>query len=246
MSRAARIAIELARAHLAVRHDRSWIGVAWYVAGPVAMLAAVAALHSSVGAKAAPSLSSLAVGLLCFSYFRSMTTNVAAAPRNSAALLRGVSVPLSSVFASRAIESSVVHVVESIVVLVVVACTGGIPLAALGYMVTFVLLAVLALSIGVVLAVASSFAEDARNAWTYMLTVLMFVAPVFVEMDRATRMWIVELNPITHAIDAARAAFIEGRFDGVANAALAGFAVIFACVAYAVYRRFGGTLVERL
>ncbi len=246
MRKSAVIAYELARAYLAVRHERSVLGPLWYAMGPIAMLVAVGIFHRSSGLSQTTTLGAVAVGLLCFSYFRSMTSNVAGAPRASAGLLRSISLPVDAVFAARAIESTAIHLIELVIALVVVGWTDGLSLGAVWYVLPLASGALLASSVGVIVGVVSSFADDVRNAWTYALTVLMFASPVFIAAQVGERSWVMELNPVTHVVDAARAALVRGELDVRANALAAACALAAAAVAYLVYRRASPTLIERL
>jgi ABC-type polysaccharide/polyol phosphate export permease len=246
MKHAASIATALARAFLMVRHERSFLGVIWYALGPIMMLVVVAALHRSSSLSGAPTLASLAIGLCCFSYFRSVTINISSALRNSIGLLRNVTIPMSSVFGARAIESAVIHGIELILVLVVAFATYAAWYGIFVYIVPFLLFTVIAISVGLVLAILASFADDIRNAWSYLVTIVMFASPVFVEVSRASRPWFMELNPMSSYIDASRAALEFGVFDWRSYIELGLWGIVLSLSAWFLLRRFGPTMIERL
>lgn len=246
MKHAASIATALARAFLMVRHERSVLGVIWYALGPIMMLAVVAALHRSSNLAGAPTLLSLAIGLCCFSYFRSVTINISSAPRNSIGLLRNVTIPMSSVFGARAIESAFVHGIELILVLVVAFAMHAAWYGIFVYVVPFFLFTIIAISIGLVLAILASFADDIRNVWSYLVTIVMFASPVFVEVSRTSRSWFMEFNPMSSYIDASRAAIEFGVFDWASYFELGAWGVVVSLSAWILLRKFGSTMIERL
>lgn len=246
MKNAASIAVALSRAFLMVRHERSVLGVLWYVLGPIAMLVVVAAVHHSSSATSAPTLTALAVGLCCFSYFRSVTTNVSSALRNSVGLLRNVTIPVSAVFGARAIESLAIHGIELLLVLIVALATGSVWYGIFVYVIPCVLFSVVAIACGLILSVIASFADDIRNAWSYFVTIVMFASPVFVEIVTTSRPWFMEINPMTSYIDASRAAIEFGTFDWSSYGELLAWAIVGCVIAALTMRRFGSTMIERL
>lgn len=246
MKHVASIATALARAFLMVRHERSLLGVVWYALGPIAMLVVVAALHRSSSFAGAPTLASLAIGLCCFSYFRSVTINISSALRNSIGLLRNVTLPVSAVFGARALESAVIHGVEMLLVLIVAYTTHAAWYGIFVYTVPFILFTVVAIAAGLILAVIASFADDIRNAWSYFVTIVMFASPVFVEVSQASRPWFMECNPMSSYIDASRAAIEYGVFDWMSFLELGVWGIVMSLVAWVLMRRFGSTMIERL
>jgi len=246
MKHVASIATALARAFLMVRHERSLLGVVWYALGPIAMLVVVAALHRSSSLAGAPTLASLAIGLCCFSYFRSVTINISSALRNSIGLLRNVTLPVSAVFGARALESAVIHGVEMLLVLIVAYATHAAWYGIFVYVIPFILFTVVAITSGLILAVIASFADDIRNAWSYLVTIVMFASPVFVEVSQSSRPWFMELNPMSSYIDAARAAIEYGVFDWMSFLELGLWGIVMTLVAWVLMRRFGPTMIERL
>lgn len=246
MKHAASIAVALSRAFLMVRHERSVLGVLWYVLGPIAMLAVVAALHHSSSLTGTPTLAALAIGLCCFSYFRAITINISSALRNSIGLLRNVTIPVSAVFGARAIESVVIHGVELLLVLIVALATHSVWYGVFVYVIPFILFSIVAIACGLVLSVVASFADDIRNAWSYLVTIVMFASPVFVEIVTTSRPWFMEINPMTSYIDASRAAIEFGVFDWSSYGELLIWATAASLIAWFAMRRFGSTMIERL
>jgi ABC-type polysaccharide/polyol phosphate export permease len=150
------------------------------------------------------------------------------------------------VFGARALESAAIHSVEMLLVLVVSYATHAAWYGVFVYILPFILFTVVAIAVGLILAVVASFADDIRNAWSYLVTIVMFASPVFVEVSRTARPWFMEYNPMSSYIDASRAAIEYGVFDWNSFVELGVWGIVMSLVAWMLIQRFGPTMIERL
>lgn len=86
----------------------------------------------------------------------------------------------------------------------------------------------LSVAIGYIVAIMSVFIQDLRQALGLLLTMLLFLTPVFypIEMIPESFLAMNNLNPFYHLLDAYRAVILRGELPGVGLAYVAGFAIL--------------------
>lgn len=86
----------------------------------------------------------------------------------------------------------------------------------------------LSIAIGYFIAVLSVFIQDLRQALGLILTMVLFLTPVFypVEMIPASFLPFNNLNPMFHLLDSYRAVIIRGEMPGIGLLYVAGFSLM--------------------
>lgn len=124
-------------------------------------------------------------------------------------------------------------VVTEVIALVIIVIAAFVLLKQVSYyllLLPFLVLIRLCLSvaIGYILAILSVFIQDLRQALGLLLTMLLFLTPVFypIEMVPAEFLPMNDLNPLYHLLDGYRAVILRGEVPGIKLLYVAGFSVL--------------------
>ncbi|MCF6202243.1 MAG: ABC transporter permease [Methylococcaceae bacterium] len=131
-------------------------------------------------------------------------------------------------------------VVTEVIALLIIVIAAFILLKQVSYfllILPFLVLIRLCFSIGIgyVLSTLSVFIQDLRQALGLILTMLMFLTPIFYPVEMVPEKFrpINDLNPLFHLLDAYRAVIIRGELPGVEILYVAGFSLVL--LAFGVY-----------
>ncbi len=87
---------------------------------------------------------------------------------------------------------------------------------------------IFSIAIGYIVAILSVFIQDLRQALGLILTMLLFLTPVFYPVEMIPPQFVVfnDFNPFFHLLDAYRALLIRGEMPGVGLYYMAGFSFV--------------------
>jgi lipopolysaccharide transport system permease protein len=123
-------------------------------------------------------------------------------------------------------------ILSSLILLVALAiATGGMPIAALAYVPCLLLMMPLLVGVSWILAALGTYVRDLGQLTPVLLTVCMFVSPIFTPIGRFPRQaqaWL-HLNPVTVPVDTAQRLLFVGTLPSAGTVAAylgAGFAMM--------------------
>lgn len=241
-----RIASAIARNQIAVRNEKSYLGVLWYVLNPAILFLVMYGVHTHVPlAMVANYALYLAIGLLGFSLFRTITLSVGRSFISMSSLVRNTNVSRFTLALGFLFETLVAHVVE-LVVLVLVCVYFGIWLNIFLYIIPFVYFVLFAGAVGYIIAVTSVYTKDIHHIWAYVVTLTLFLSPVFYFIPVSARPWFIAYNPVTFFLDSIRSALL-GEVYWSAIISLSVAALVASAIAVLVhYSSFGRSVAEHI
>jgi len=97
----------------------------------------------------------------------------------------------------------------------------------------------LSLALGYVLAIMSVFVQDLRQALGLILTVILFITPIFypVDMIPTELIPVNNLNPLYHLLDAYRAIIIRAELPGIGLLYMTGFSILLLCASVYFFQK---------
>ncbi|TXH76611.1 MAG: ABC transporter permease [Lysobacteraceae bacterium] len=215
---------QLTRREVLGRYRGSIMGLAWSFLHPLLLLAVYTFVFSVVFEAKWPGLLDthsksrfalvLFVGVIAHGIVAEAITRAPVLVLGNANYVKKVVFPLETLGWSL-VGSTLFHATVSLGILLIAkwSLEGWVPLSAWWLPVVLLPLMFFALGATWLLASLGVFIRDIAQVTGLIATVLMFLAPVFypiTALPHAYRGWLY-LNPITHAIECARAALFEGR-----------------------------------
>ena len=235
--------LALTRRDLAERFRGTLLGVLWFGLGP-AILVGVYTLTFSVVFKARMPYATaptddhglfgvyLFAGLVPFTIFADVVSRSPALVTSRANYVTRVVFPLEVLSAATVLSALSGGVLSSLVLLAALSiATGGMPLAALAYVPCLLLMVPLLVGVSWSLAALGTYVRDLGQITSLLLTVCMFVSPIFTPVDRfpeQVRSWL-RFNPVTVPVDIAQQLLFVGALPSVGTVATyfaAGLAVM--------------------
>lgn len=239
------------------RYKGSWLGLAWSVINPAILLLVYTFFFTVVfrarwGEAESTSKAEFAilvfVGLIMHGLFAECANRAPHLIQNHSNYVKKIVFPLETLVVV-AHGSALFHLCMNVVVLLIATflMTGGIPWTVL-YL-PFILLPLVLTSLGFGWALSSLgvFVRDVGQVTNFMMTVLLFMSPVFYPvsaMPQPFRTWLM-LNPLTFIIEQARLVLVAGKspdFIGVIVATSLG--AIIAWIGFAWFQRTRGAFAD--
>jgi lipopolysaccharide transport system permease protein len=225
--------LALTRRDLAERFRGTLLGVLWFGLGP-AILVAVYTLTFSVVFKAqvpyAPAATAghglfgvfLFAGLVPFTIFSDVVARSPSLVTSRANYVTRVVFPLEVLSTVVVLSALSGGMLSSLILLVALGiATGGMPMAALAYVPCLLLMVPLLVGVSWILAALGTYVRDLGQLTPVLLTVCMFVSPIFTPISRFPQQaqpWL-RLNPVTVPVDSAQRLLFVGALPSVWTAA---------------------------
>ncbi len=235
--------LALTRRDLAERFRGTLLGVLWFGLGP-AILVGVYTLTFSVVFKARMPYATaptddhglfgvfLFAGLVPFTIFSDVVARSPGLVTSRANYVTKVVFPLEVLSAVAVLSALSGGVLSSLILLVALAiATGSMPLAALAYVPCLLLMVPLLVGVSWILAALGTYVRDLGQITSLLLTVCLFVSPIFTPVDRfpqQAQAWL-RFNPVTVPVDNAQRLLFVGALPSAGTVAAylgAGLAVM--------------------
>lgn len=242
--------IQLARREVIGRYRGSWMGLAWSIINPAILLAVYtffflvifkARWHSDQPTSTSDFAILVFVGLIIHGLFAECVNKAPYVIQSNANYVKKVVFPLETLVPVSMV-SALFHLAMSFIVLIIAQLLigGGIHWTAIFMPLVLLPLVLTALGISWWLASLGVFIRDVGQITGFMMTVLLFMSPIFYpisSMPEPYRTFLL-LNPLTFIIEQARAVTVYGKlpdFFGLAYATWIG--VIVAWLGYAWFQK---------
>jgi lipopolysaccharide transport system permease protein len=220
----------LALRDVKVRYKQTFLGAAWAVIQPVAQMMLFTVIFgrfAQIPSEGYPYAVFVYSGLLPWALFASTVTMASGSLVGNAALITKVYFPRLLLPMSAVATPSVDFLVSSSVLIVLLLGYGtGISPAIVLVPLLLVILAVLAIGIGMLLAASTVTYRDVRFLVPFVMQFWMFATPVIYPptMVPEAYRWLLWLNPMSGLIDGFRAAFLGKPLEILPLLVAAGFA----------------------
>ncbi|WP_035577940.1 ABC transporter permease [Halomonas sp. TG39a] len=242
--------ITMTKRDVAGRYRGSVLGLFWSFLNPVFMLLVYTFVFSVVfnarwGVGEDETSTQFAVvlfaGLVVHSFFAEVLSKAPGLVLGSSNYVKKVVFPLE-ILPAIALGSAIFHTAISLLVLqfAYIAFTGIPPWTIILSPLVFFPLAVLSLGVAWMLAALGVFLRDIGQFIGVIITVLLFLSPIFFPIDRLPEEYqiLILLNPLTFIIEQAREVLIWGRLpDWLGLGVYTFFSTVFAWLGYAWFQK---------
>jgi ABC-type polysaccharide/polyol phosphate export permease len=202
------LVLTLVARELKVRYRRSIIGFVWTMLQPLLMMLVFYVVFSSLFRFDLPNYPVYALaGILFWNFFSQSIVASMNSLRGNAALLQKLPVPMA-VFPLATVISGVVNLLFALAptLVIVVVLERKLSPALLFLPVSILLAALFTLGAGLLLSPLAVFFSDVVELIGVLLTVLMYLTPIFYPMDilPAKVRWVVRFNPVRSILEVFR------------------------------------------
>lgn len=227
---------------LKVRYRRSTIGFLWTMLQPMFTMLVLTLVFSAVFRFSLPNYSVYALaGIMFWNFFSQSVTTAMNSLRANAQLLTKIPVP-KAVFPLATVIAGVINLLFAMVPLFAILLVTGHPIrpAVLFIPVAILIAALFTLGAGLLLSPMAVFFYDTVEMVTVVLTLLMYMTPVFYPMDIVPEkyVWAVRFNPLRSVMEVFRDPIYYGKIPPLPHLAVAvGVAAIALVVGIVAFRR---------
>jgi len=210
---------------LKVRYRRSTIGFLWTMLQPLMTMLVLSMVFSAVFRFDAPNYPVYALaGIMFWNFFNQSVITSMNSLRSNAQLLIKIPVP-KAVFPVATVLAGVVNLLFAMVPLFVILLVTGHPIrpAVLFLPVAILLAALFTLGAGLLLAPMAVFFYDTVEMIGVLMTLLMYMTPVFYPMDIVPEkyLWVVRFNPIRSVLEVFRDPIYFGKIPPLTHLTVA-------------------------
>ncbi len=225
---------------LTVRYKRSFIGFFWTMLNPLLLMIILTVVFSTIfrfeGIENYPTY--FLSTYLVFGFFVQTTIQSMASLSWNGALMKRVRVP-KSIFAVSTTLSGLVNLCLAYIPLFIIMIATGAPicLTVLFLPISFLLMAMFALGVSLLVSALAVYFEDVQHMWQVVTFGLMYMTPIIypISIIPFRWLWVIRANPLTHLVKLAR--------DPVYGCTLPGSHVIIASSAAAIIALVVGWVV---
>ncbi len=241
----------LATRDLKARYKQSFLGPAWVVFQPLALLGAFAVGFRSVAdieTAGVPYVVFALVGLTVWTYFQATMMVAVGSIVNNYALVRWTACPRLALPLATLISSSPSFAITVVATIVVAAATGDLSAGVLLAPLLALWLAVLTGAVAVLVAGLSVRARDVISVMPFLLQVLLFLAPVAYGTAQLsdTLQTLIAFNPLTGLIDAWRWAVLGIDPDMTAVFVSLGLTALLALLSWRVFAAIEALIADEI
>lgn len=212
-----RISWSLARVNFSLRIEGSYLGVFWYLLGPLATFFVILFIKKSAfsGVIIDNYPAYLLIGLVGLHFFQQAITYSIDSIKNNAGYIKSIShLPLESLVLSAVLQAAFSHLFEigaAIILLIIL----QVPLVNLiFYPLVFFVFFILTLGLGFLTATIGVYIRDLNNLWSIFSQLLLFFTPIIYFAAPGTLVYLANLaNPLFYFLEIARSFIVYEEFS---------------------------------
>ena len=207
------LSLSIAKAGFKLRNEGTWLGVFWYLLGPVlTFLLMLGIFHNRLGQNIPSYPLYLLLGVILFNYFQKISSESTKIIRGSTGIIKSINFPRESLIGSVVLKTIFSHIFE-IVILIIFLVFFGIPIKTMVfYPIILFFLSIFSFGAALILASLGTYFFDLDNIWEFVVRLIWFATPIFYATGGQTRLFIFNLfNPMYYFITVARDIIIYAR-----------------------------------
>lgn len=232
------LSISLAKAHLKLKIEGSYLGFFWYLINPLlTFLVLLFVFSRNLGSQIPSYPLYLLLGIIMFNFFQINTQEATQIIRGEFLLVKSISLPHEIFIFAIFIKNLFTHILEAFLLIVFFLIYGAPVFGVIFYIFVFFVFSLFVIGISLLLFAVRIYILDFDNIWSFACRLLWFGTPLFYSAQQYGKLFFVNLfNPLYYFITIAREILIYLRMPewwlvlgavGYSLVFLAGGAIIF-------------------
>lgn len=241
------LALALARAGFREKNEGSYLGVLWYLIGPLSMFIVLLLVFSDRVGQGIPNYPAyLLLGLVIFSFFRKATLESSKAIVSSRGLIKSMNFPRESLVFSVVLKTLFSHAFEMVLFAALLVYMNAPLIGLLAYPVLLAFFCLFVCGACLLLSALSVHLADMDNIWSFLSYLLWLGTPIFYSIGGQAKLLAVSLiNPMYYFITIARDIMIYARMpEWWLLAGMVAYSIAFFAAGMLVFGRLKGKFAE--
>ncbi|MBC8501288.1 MAG: ABC transporter permease [DPANN group archaeon] len=235
-----KLSISLAISEFKLRNERTYLGLIWYLLGPLLLFVLLLLVfHNRLGNNIESYPLYLLLGIIIFNFFQKTTTSAANGIIQNEGLIKSINFPTESIVISIVLRNIFEHLFE-IIVFMIFLLFFNIPIVGIiFYILILLIMSLFIYGVSLILASLAVFFADINNVWTFLARLLWFATPIFYAVGGQTRLFTFNLfNPLYHFITVSRDIIIYQKMpEWWMIGGMFGFILIFFVIGLIVFNK---------
>jgi lipopolysaccharide transport system permease protein len=211
------LSFALAKAEFKLRNEGSYLGVFWYLLGPVLMFCLLLAVFSTRLGNDIPSYPLyLLLGVILFNFFQYVTTESTRSVSLHKGVIKSIKFDLETIVSATTLKALFSHIFE-IVILAIVMLIFGVSLKGLlFYPLILFVFCIFLFGASLILASLTVYFTDLENIWVFVSRLLWLATPIFYAIGGQDRLLALNmLNPLYYFITVSRDVIVYGKMPEI-------------------------------
>jgi len=206
---------ELVVRDIKLKYRRSVLGLFWSLLQPLFLMIVLVLIFSNLFGRDIPHFAVyILAGKLMYDFFATSTKAAMRSIRNSAALIRKVSVP-KWIFPVSSVLSNFVTFLISLVILAITMIVSRVPpsITMLYFALPLIYIFIFSIGVGLLLSALSVFFRDIEHLYDIVLLIVMYTTAIFYPADIVPErfQFVLQINPIFQFVTVLRDSIIFGQ-----------------------------------
>jgi len=212
------LSLALAKAGFKLRNEGSYLGVLWYLLGPLLVFILLLLVFSDRLGTDIPNYPLyLLLGIIMFNFFQQTTTeSTRAITLEYREVIKSINFSKESLIASIVLKTLFSHLFEIILFIILLLIFKNSLIGIIFYPIILVFFCFFIFGVSLVLAVLTIYFIDLENIWLFASKLMWFGTPIFYAIKGQTRLLYINLfNPMYYFITAARDLIIYNKMPEI-------------------------------
>jgi len=201
------LAFQLAKAEFKLRNEGSYLGIVWYLLGPILMFILLFLVFADRLGNNIPLYPLyLLLGLIVFNFFQSATTEATRSIINDHRfLIKSINFPRESLILAVVLKNVFSHLFEVVLFFIVAQFFNVSLFSIFYYLIILFLFFLFTFGVSLFLSSLTVYFVDLENIWIFVSRILWLATPIFYAIENQHRLFIFNLfNPLYCFITAIR------------------------------------------
>lgn len=204
---------EVTKAHCKMQNENSYLGVLWYLLGPVLLFGIMLFVFSQrlgVGIEQYPLY--LLMGIITWNFFATGTNRAMTSITSNAALVKALPIRLDVLVISAVLHALISHSIEIVLFFLLMLWYGVVPTMIVPFLAMLLLTFLFTLGVGMLLAALYVFIRDLSQIWSVLTRAWWFATPIFYAPAPTGPGHVISLfNPMYYCIHLSRETLVYQR-----------------------------------
>jgi len=211
------LSLAIARAEFKLKNEGSYLGIIWYLLGPLLMFGLLLLIFSSrvgVGIEKYPLY--LLLGLIIFNLFQKSTADAVAIIKNHGGLIKSIRFPHMALCSAATLKVLFSHIFEVLIFIAFILFFKNSLFGLLFYPFILFFFLIFIYGSSLILSSLGAYFSDIQNIWVFVSRLIWLGTPIFYAVEGQNRLLYVNLmNPMYYFITISREIIIYSKMPEI-------------------------------